>query len=926
MPDWRTLLASRLAPLALPAAREREIIEELAQHLNDRYRDLLSTGEAPQEAMQLALDEINDEELLAREMRTLRRSFPAERIPEGGAASGWLADSRQDLWYAVRMLRKSPGFAAAAILTLALGIGANSAIFSLVNATLLQRLPVENRDRLSYLFGGDNWAIVSYPAYAALRDGARLLDGLAAWGYIEASLNADGETDVVDGVIVTGNFFDVLGLSSSQGRLLSASDDVTPMGHPVAVISHRLWQGRFGGRADIVGHEIRLNGRPFTIVGIAPSAFPGPQLGRMQDIYVPMMMQPLIRPPRAGYSGEMNPDLLKNPDNGWLFQVARRKASVTDDQAAAELSALAVTYVRSRSASAPAPRLTLVPIDVGNPTQRSRLRSVATLLGCVVGAVLLIACANVANLLLSKAAARRREIAIRLALGARRWRIVRQLLTESVLLAMIGGAAGLLLAWLVIEGFEAAPPPVGALPIALDFTLDGRVLLFSFALSMLTGLVFGVAPALQTSRPDLVPALKQDALMPDARARRINLKSALVVAEVALSLMLLIAAGLFIRSLGTVQAIEPGYAVDQLVSTPLNIPLLRYTRAQGREFYRRVIERMEQIPGVQSATVARIAVLTGGGRVTTVAVEGRSDSGNRGQSEGTGVGTTPGQTAMANVIGPNFFATLGIPLVRGRDFTTADTEITPLVAIVSESMAKQFFPGEDPIGKRFSTGYSRTGNPRGDWVEIVGVARDSKYARLSEPDRPVVYMPLAQRHETGVTLYVRSSGAPGPVVSQMRREIQAIEPNLPVADTQTMAETIATSLYAPRMGAMLITVFGGLALLLASLGIYGVLAFSIARRTHEIGIRVALGADRRSVTTLVLREGMSLVALGLVIGLGAGFYLSESVRTFLFDVSPRDLTTFAIVPCVLVAVSLIACYVPVRRALRVDPLTALRAE
>jgi putative ABC transport system permease protein len=362
------------------------------------------------------------------------------------------------------------------------------------------------------------------------------------------------------------------------------------------------------------------------------------------------------------------------------------------------------------------------------------------------------------------------------------------------------------------------------------------------------------------------------------------------------------------------------------VSTPLNINLLRYTRAQGREFYRRVIERMEQIPGIRSASVARIPVLSGGGRVTTVAIEGRPDSGSRGQNEGTGVGTTAGQTAMANVIGPDFFATLGIPIVRGRDFTSTDTETTPLVAIVSESMAKHFFPGGDPIGKRFSTGYSRSGNPRGDWVEIVGLVRDSKYASLSEPDRPVVYMPLAQRHETGVTLYVRASGALGPVVAQIRREIQAIEPNLPVADTQTMTETIATSLYAPRMGAMLLALFGGLALLLASVGIYGVLAFSIARRTREIGIRVALGADRRSVTTLVLREGMSLVGLGLAIGLGAGFYLSQSVKTFLFDVSPRDLTTFATVPCVLAAVALVACYVPARRALRVDPLTALKAE
>jgi predicted permease len=926
MPDWRTPLASRLAPLALPPSREREIIDELAQHLDDRYRDLLSTGTPPEEAARLALDEVDDEGVLAREMRPLRRSFTQPPVAEGAPTRGWLADGRQDLSYAVRTLRKSPGFATAAIFTLALGIGANTAVFSLVNATLLQHLPVLNRDRLSYLFNGGDVAILSYPAYVALRDGARLLDGLVAWGYIQASLNADGDTDVVGGAIVTGNFFDAFGLSTNQGRLLSTSDDVTPMGHPVAVISHRLWQTRFGGRADIVGHEIRLNGRPFTIVGIAPPAFPGPQLGTMRDIYVPMMMQPLIRPPRAGYSGEMDPDLLKNPNNGWLFEMALRRPGVTDDQAAAELSALATTYVRARNASAPAPRLVLVPIDAGNPAQQSRLRSVAMLLGCVVGAVLLIACANVANLLLSKATARRREVAIRIALGASRWRIVRQLLTESVLLALTGGAIGLLLAWLLIEAFKAAPPPAGALPIALDFTLDGRMLLFSFVLSGITGLVFGAAPALQTSRADLVSALKQEAPVPDARARRANMKSALVVAEVALSLVLLIVASLFVRSLGTVQAVAPGYAVDELVSTPLNINLLRYTRAQGQEFYRRVIERMEQIPGVRSASVARVAVLTGGGRVTTVAIEGRPDAGNRGQSEGTGVGTTAGQTAMANMIGPDFFATLGLPLVRGRDFTSTDTETSPLVAIVSETMAAQFFPGEDPIGKRFATGYSRTGNPRGDWVEIVGIVRNSKYASLSEPDGPVVYMPLAQRHESGVTLYVRASGALGPLVSQIRREVQAIEPNLPVPATQTMADTIATSLYVPRMGAMLLGLFSGLALGLASLGIYGVLAFSIGRRTREIGIRMALGADRRRVAMLVVREGMALVGIGLAIGLGAGFYLSASVKAFLFAVSPRDLTTFVVGPCVIVAVALLACYVPARRALRVDPLVALKAE
>jgi predicted permease len=923
MPDWTSLLAARLSRLQLRPAREREIIDELAQHLEDRYQELRRAGSSHEDAMRLAIDEIDDEELLAREMRPLRQASAPEPIAAGAPRRGLPGDLWQDLVYAARVLRKAPGFAAAAILTLALGIGANTAIFSLVNATLLQRLPVQNRDRIDYIFNGANWNILSYPAYATLRDGARQMDGIGAWGGITASLNADNETDLVSGVIVTGNFFDLWGVTASQGRLLATSDDVTPGAHPVAVISHRLWRTRFAERPGIVGTQVRLNGTLFTIVGVAPQDFPGPQLGTIRDIYVPMMMQALMRPPRAGFSGEQNADLLKNPNNGWLFQFLRRQPGVTREQAQAEVNAVMTTYARSRSPNAQPARLSLVPVDAGDQNQRQQMRSVATLMACVVGAVLLIACANVANLLLSKAAARRREVAIRLALGASRWRIVRQLLTESVLLSAIGGGTGLLLAWLVVRSFRAAPPPAGALPITLDFSVDQRVLFFSLGLSMLTGLVFGAAPALQASKPGLVPALKDEAFVADGRARRFNLKKTLVVVEVALSLMLLIAAGLFIRSLKAVQTIDPGYAVHELISAPLNVNILRFTRVQGREFYQRAIERMESLPGVKSASVARVAVLSGGGRVTTIAVEGRPDPAARGQTESGGLSApSAGQTALANVVSPGFFRTLGVPILRGREFDAQDTDTRPLVAIVSETMARQFFPGEDPIGKRFST----VARPAGSvpWIEIVGVARDSKYLSLSETPSAVIYIPLAQQHETGVVLYVRASGSPTALVAQIRREIQSLEPNLPVPGVQTMTETIGTSLYAPRMGAMLLTIFGGLALLLASLGVYGVLAFSISRRTREIGIRMALGADRRRVFGLVIREGMWLVGIGLVLGLGAGYYASESIKRFLFDVSARDLATFVTVPIVLAAVALLACYLPARRAMRVDPMVALR--
>lgn len=921
MPEWTKVLTDRLAPLALRPERQREIIDELAQHLDDRYEALRRSGLAHDEAMRLALEEIQEDDLLTREMRTLRQASAPLPIVPGEPHRSLLAGLWQDAVYAARMLRKAPGFTLAAVLTLALGIGANTAIFSLVNATLLRRLPVQSADRLAYVFSGSTWHVVSYPAYEVLRDGARLLDELAAWGGITASLNAEGDTDLVSGVIVTGNFFDVLRIRAARGRLLTKGDDVTPGAHPVAVISHHLWQSRFNARADIIGHQITLNGSPFTIVGITPPEFPGPQLGVMRDLYVPMMMQALMRPPRAGYAGEMNPDLLKNPNNSWLFEVAQLKPDVSLEQAQSELAALWATYLRSRDARARPARITLVPVDVGDPSQRQQLRSVALLLGGVVAAVLLIACANVANLLLSKAAARRREVAIRLALGARRWRIVRQLLTESLMLAAIGGGAGLVLAWVVVQVFQAAPPPAGALPIAIEFAIDRRVLFFSLGLSILTGLLFGVAPALQTSRAGLVAALKDDAFVPDSRAARFNLKMGLVVAEVALSAVLLIAAGLFVRSLRAAQAIDPAFAADELISAPVNINILRYTSAQGRAFYARLIERMEQLPGVTAASLARIAVLTGSARVTSITVEGRSGSPNQYGSEARGMRPPDAEGAFANVVGTRFFETLGIPLLRGRDFGPQDTPDHPLVAIVDETMAKQFFPGVDPIGKRFTTGYV---GPEGQWIEIVGIVRNSKYAALDEAPAPIVYMPLAQRHETGVTLYVRTEFPPSTLVADVRREMQALEPNLPVPDIRTMKETVGASLYAPRMGAILLSLFAGLAVLLASIGVYGVLAFSIARRRREIGIRMALGADRARIFGLVIGEGMSLVGIGLGIGLATGYYASASIRAFLITVSHRDLATFLSVPCVLGAVALLACYLPARRATAIDPMTALR--
>jgi predicted permease len=685
------------------------------------------------------------------------------------------------------------------------------------------------------------------------------------------------------------------------------------------VISDRLWRGRFGARADIVGLDVRLNGQPFTIVGVAPAGFPGAELGVWQDIYVPMMMQAWMRPPRAGYSGEMNPDLLENPNNGWLSMFTRLKPGVSREQAQAELEALVAA---SRPPGAPPPDqrgrfVSLVPVDEGDPRVRRRLSSVAWLLAAVVGVVLLIACANVANLLLSKAAARRHEVAVRLALGASRLRIVRQLLTESLLLALVGGAVGVALAFVLMQLFRLMPPPTGALPIALQPSLDRHVLAFSLVLSMITGVIFGIAPAWQTSRPDLVPALKDDTAVVDRRGRRFNLKKGLVVVEVALAMILLIGAGLFVRSLRAIQAVDPGIAASELVSAPITINLLRYTKAQGQAFYRQLIDRLEQIPGVSSASIARIALLSGGGRVTGVRVEGRP------QPEGVQPGVwSMGRTASyANVVGPGYFDTLGVPLLAGRDFHDGDLEDHPLVAIVNETFARRFFPNDSPLGKRIATGFR---NAAGEWTEIIGIARDGKYASLSEAPLPMVYMPLSQRHESGTTLYVRSTMPAAALIPQIRREFQQLEPNLPLPDIQTMNQAIRTQLYPQRMGANLLTGFGGLALLLASLGVYGVLAFSISRRRHELGIRMAIGADRRSIFGLVIREGLVLVGIGLAIGMIAAANLTHLLANFLFGVSALDAVTFAMVPAILVIVALVACYLPARRATRLDPVVALR--
>jgi macrolide transport system ATP-binding/permease protein len=921
MPDWKEHLRSRLEGLRLSPAREAEIVDELSQHLDERYHELLTAGTSETDALRVALDELDEPEVIAQSMRSLRQTNVTPPIPAGGPPRFFLADLWQDLRYAARMLRKQPGFTVAATLTLALGIGANTAIFSLINATLLQTLPVAGRDRLVNVWRGSPGGVMPYPLYASLRDNNRVFDAYGVWGGITASLNDGGSTDLVPGAIVTGNLFDLLGVRPGLGRLLSVADDQIVGAHPVTVISHALWQTRFAARTDIVGREILLNGHRFTIVGVTPPEFRGFQVGARNDVYVPMMMQAIMRPPRAGYSGEMNPDLLKNPTNSWLSGIARLKTGVTPEQAGANLSPIEAAYA-SNVTRARTTGVAVLRIDDGNPVQRRALRAVALLLAGVVGSVLLIACANIANMLLARAAARQREIAVRLALGASAGRLLRQLLTESVLLSLVGGLLGVALAWALTYGVTGLLPPPGVLPLSLELAIDLRVLAFAFGLSVLTGIVFGVVPARRAVRPNMVPALKDAATTSDtARTRRWSLQKALVVAEVALSMLLLIPAGLFVRSLQAARAIDPGFDVEHIVSAPLSINLLRYTSDQGREFYRRVVERVEQLPGVESAGVARNALLGGSARILGFLVEGQPEP-PQGFSFSEGGGITRARHQInANIVSAGFFETLGIPLVAGRDFGIQDTPKSPLIVIISETTARMHFGGTSPLGKRVSFR-----GRQGPWHEIVGVVRDSKYATIGEDAIAVAYLPVSQNHETGMVLYARTSVPPATLVPSIRREIRALEPNLPIPQIQTMKESVAASLFPARMGAWLIAVFGALALLLAAVGVYGVLSFSISRRIREMGIRLALGAEALGVFALVLRDGMRLVAAGLLLGLAGGLAVSRLLERFLYGVSTTDAATLAVSALVLLVVALVACVVPASRAMRVDPVTALRYE
>ena len=810
----------------------------------------------------------------------------------------------KDIRYGIRSLLKRPGFASVAIITLALGIGANTAIFSLVNTVLLRSLPVSQPSqivsvalRLKY----DSMSAFSYPNFIDFRDRNQVLSGLIAYRFLPLSLSRDNNNERIWGYEVSGNYFDVLGVQAIKGRTFLPEEDRTRLSHPVAVISYGCWQRRFGGDASLVGRDVLLNNHPFRIIGIAPEGFKGTELVYTPEIWLPASMMEWAEP------GSM---FLDNREAGNFFVVGRLKPEIGRREAEASLNLLAQQLGKEYPDTNEGQSIKLVPPGFILPELRGAVVNFTWVLMAAVALVLLVTCTNLAGLLIARATDRRREIAIRLAMGASRLRLIRQLLTESVLLSLAGGILGVFLAlWMlnVLLGFK---PPID-FPLAVDVDVDWRVLIFSLAVSLITGAFFGLAPALQATRPNIVTALKDTAAQGGARKTR--LRSALVVAQISLSLLLLIGAGLVVRTLQQLQTMNPGFDPRNAMTVSFDLGLQGYDEARGQQFQHQLIERVQSLPGVKSAAISNYIPLSLNYNSNNVFVEGQP------AERGANV-----PLSMVASISPRYFETMGTPVLEGREFADQDKRETERVAIVNETFVRRLLPfaktNADAIGKRISF------RDKGPFLRIVGVAGDGKYFNIAEEPRSFLWTTTAQDYTSSVILLVRTNGNPESVLGAVRAELHSLDPNLPVFDVKTLTEHMRFALFPARIAATVLGVFGLVALVLAAIGIYGITSYAVSQRTREIGIRMALGAQLSDVMKLILTHGVKLTVIGVCLGLLGAYIVTRAITSVLYGVSATDPLTFVGVSVLLMAVALIACYVPARRATRVDPLVALHYE
>ncbi|MCA1601992.1 MAG: ABC transporter permease [Acidobacteria bacterium] len=821
----------------------------------------------------------------------------------------------QDLRFGLRMLVKNPIFTLVAVVTLALGIGASTAVFSMINSLLLRPLPAERPDELFAISRGDGSAPpASYPAYLYYRDQNNVFSGLATSA--QAPLNfggfGSGGDDrgggVITGEIVSGNYFSTLGVNAAQGRALTPQDDQVAGAHPVAVLSHRFWESRLGSPSDAVGKTMTLNGHTYTVIGVMPEAFTGTLF--TPDVWAPIAMQSQLIPGA--------PDRLHDRRDNWLGMIGRLKPGVAPAQATTALNTLDGQLRQLYAEPERRPEQTTLSLlstrGVMLPHLRRLITIMSTLAILVVGAVLLLACANVASLLLARATARRREIAVRLALGASRWRLMRQLLTESLLLATLSAAAGLIVAWWAMNLLIKFMPAPVSLTFSPDLRLDVRVFIFTLAVSLLTGVIVGLAPAMQSSKSGLVLALKDESGNAGGghsrRSRLFGFRGLLVSAQVAISLILLITTGLFVRSSLIAATVDPGFETQNGLVLTVDLGLQDYTETRGKEFQQQLKARLAALPGVTAVSLASYLPLSPNDTVSEVRFEGRESAPESDQD-----------LVGSMAVDSDYFQTMGTQLLRGRNFDSADRETSPKVAIINETMAKRYWPGGDAIGKRL-----RLGDADAPLREVIAIVRDSKWRFISEPPRAVVYRPISQSWSPLSSFVVRTAGQPDAALADVRREVQTLDSNLPVQVLRTLPEHVREALWPTRFGAGLLAVFGLLALMLAAVGLSGLIAYLVSQRTHEFGIRLALGARAGDVLKLVIWQGLKLTFSGVVIGLIGAFALTRLMENLLYGLSATDPLTFLAITTLLVVVALLACYIPARRATKVDPLVALRYE
>jgi putative ABC transport system permease protein len=912
-------LTRRIRALLRREEMEGELDEELRFHIEKEIEQNVARGMSPAEARRVALVEFGGVERVREECRDVR----GVRLFE---------DLLQDLRYALRVLTKSPAFTLVSVLSLALGIGVNATVFGFVNAVMLRPLPLPDHAELVRI-QDDN--LPAYSDYLAFNERAQVFRGLAAYDFDSFQLTAGDSPARADVVLVSDNYFEVLGVRPALGRAFSADEGERPGSAAVAVISHGLWQGRFGADPAVVGKTFSLRRVPFTIIGVAPREFNGVSLGRRHDLWIPFAAEVLLRP---------EGNRIVNPDSYQVRVIGRLApgVSIAQAQAAVEVVAAQQDQVRKERlftdnpgerpttprAVSPAMAVEMGPRD----RQQSWLGVIAVL--TMVGMVLLVACANVANLLLGRAAGRRREIAVRLALGASRQRIVRQLLTESLVLSLLGAAAGLILSsWagdlLLSLLHQNSPAEVSS--VTLDLSLDWRMILYAMLMAVSTGMAFGLVPALQASKSNVVSDLKAETTARGPGRRRLTFRNALVVTQVAISALLLIPAGLLLRSVRLAETSGYGFTVADRYVANVDLEALSYDEQRRRLVGEQLLSKVREMPGVRSATMSHIVPLAGGTLVVTLEVEGEAPGQQAADvfaEHGTSIHALdqPGSLYL-NMVDTSYFETMGIPLVAGRDFNERDDATAPDVIVVNETLARRLAPDGQALGRRLIERDPLTGKPKP--TEVVGVVRDSKYIWPSERPRYFAYRPIRQSGQNGLGashLTIHAAGDLATISKQVRSVANAVDPDLSVEGVTRLNELIERHVGETKLVIWASAAVGALALLLAAVGLYGVMAYAVAGRTKEIGIRMALGAGRRRVRRMILVEGLALAAAGTLAGLLVSAVCMRLMQSLLYGISPTDPLTYVAIAVFLTTVALLACYVPARRATKVDPMVALRYE